>query len=64
MNNYTIVDLLTFVELASCILALGVMQYRRQVAEFKPLALFLLVRISSIAISLPLMSMEIGRAHV
>ena len=57
MNNYTIVDLLTFVELASCILALGVMKYRRQIAQFKPLALFLLVRISSIAISLPLMSM-------
>ncbi len=57
MSSYSIVDLLTFVELASCILALVVMQYRRQISQFKPLALFLLVRVSSVAISLPLMSM-------
>jgi len=57
VNSYDIVDLLAFVELASCLLALGVMQYRRQIGQFKPLALFLLVRVSSVAISLPLMHM-------
>jgi hypothetical protein len=57
VNNYTIVDLLTFVEFASCVLALAVMQYRRQISQFKPLALFLLVRVSSVAICLPLINM-------
>ena len=52
-----IVDLLTYVEFASSIFALAVMQYRRQMGPFKPLALFLLVRVSSVAISLPLISM-------
>lgn len=57
MTSYTVVDVLTFIELASCILALGVMQYRRQLSQYKPLALFLLVRVCSVAISLPLLSM-------
>jgi len=57
VNSHNIVDLLTYIELASCVLALGVMQYRRQITQFKPLALFLLTRISSFAISMPLLSM-------
>ena len=64
MNSNHIVYLLTLAELAASILVLGVMQYRRQVAQFKPLALLLLVRISTIAISLPLLEMsgkQIGR---
>jgi len=57
VNSYHIVDILTFVELASSIVALAVMQYRRQIGQYKPLALFLFVRIASVAICLPLMSM-------
>ena len=57
MNDHNIVDLLTYIELASCVLALCVMQYRRQISQFRPLALFLVTRISSFAISMPLLAM-------
>jgi len=57
MSSYSVVDLLTLIELTTCVVALVVMFYRRQIGQFKPLALFLLVRISSIAICFPLMSM-------
>jgi hypothetical protein len=46
-HNRAIVDSLTYVEVASCLLALGIMQYRRQIGQFKPLALFLLTRATS-----------------
>ena len=57
MSSFSVVDVLTFVELTSCVLALAVMYHRRQISQIKPLALLLLVRISTIAICLPLMSM-------
>ena len=57
MNNRLLVDLLTYVEVASCIIGLCVMQYRRQISQFKPLALFLGTRIVTILVCLPLMGM-------
>ena len=57
VNNRAIVDLLTYVELASCILGLCVMQYRRQIRQYKPLALFLITRVTSFAILMPIMRM-------
>ena len=57
MSSFSVVDVLTFVELTSCVLALAVMYHRRQISQIKPLALLLLVRISTIASCLPLMSM-------
>lgn len=57
MNNHAIVDLLTYVELASCLVALCVMQYRRQISQFKPLALLLITRVTSFAILMPVLRM-------
>jgi hypothetical protein len=57
VNPRAIVDLLTYIELASCVLALCLMQYRRQIGQYKPLALFLATRVISFAISMPLLSM-------
>jgi hypothetical protein len=57
VNPRAIVDLLTYVEPACCVFALCLMQYRRQIGQYKPLALFLLTRITSFAISMPLLSM-------
>jgi hypothetical protein len=54
----TVVDILTYVELSCCVVALILMQYRRQIQHFKPLALFLLTRITSYAICIPLMKMS------
>ena len=57
MNHHDIVDLLTYIELASCVLALGVMQYRREISQYKPLALFLLTRIATFLVTLPILRM-------
>ena len=57
MNNHAIVDLLTYIELTSCMVALCVMQYRRQIRQYKPLALFLVTRVASSAILMPVMGM-------
>ena len=57
MNNHSLADLLTYVELASCILGLCVMQYRRQIRQYKPLALFLTTRVISFAILMPIISL-------
>jgi hypothetical protein len=57
LNQRAIVELLTYVELASCVFALCLMQYRRQIGQYKPLALFLVTRVTSFVISLPLLSM-------
>jgi len=57
VNDRAIVDLLGYLELASCILALCVMQYRRQIIQYKPLALFLATRAATFVISMPLLMM-------
>ena len=57
MTNRLLVDVLTYIEVASCILGLCVMQYRRQTRQYKPLALFLVTRVISFSLLMPLMSM-------
>jgi hypothetical protein len=53
----SVVDIITYVELSCCVIALILMQYRKQIQQFKPLALFLLTRVTSYAICIPLMKM-------
>src|ERR1700722_12645989 len=63
----SIVDIITYVELSCCVIALILMQYRKQIQQFKPLALFLLTRVTSYAICIPLMKMsdkKIISAHI
>ena len=57
MNHRELVDLLAYVELTSCVLGLAVMQYRRQIRQYRALALFLATRVTSFAILVPLMRM-------
>jgi hypothetical protein len=57
VTSRALVDLLSYVECGGCATVLIVMYLRRQVADYKPLALFLCTRILSIAIGLPLLAM-------
>ena len=57
MNSRVIIEALSYIELASCVLVLILMQYRQQIGQYKPLALFLMTRITSYAILVPLMKM-------
>jgi hypothetical protein len=57
VSSHAIVDLLSYVEASCCVLALIVMQYRRQIRTFGPLALFLTTRALSIAICLPMLQL-------
>ncbi len=57
MKSHAIVDLLTYIEPGCCVLALLVMRYRRQISQYKPLALFLLTRVTSFAICIPLLTL-------
>jgi hypothetical protein len=57
VSGRAIVDVLSYVELSCCIGALILMQYRRLIPQFKPVALFLVTRVTSFAICLPLMAM-------
>ncbi len=56
MNNRAIIDLLTYAEVASCVLTLCVMQYRHQISQYKALALFLATRVTSTAILMAILT--------
>jgi hypothetical protein len=57
VNSRTVIEMLSYIEVSCCVVALILMQYRRQIQQFKPLALFLLTRVLSFAILMPLMKM-------
>jgi hypothetical protein len=52
-----VLSLLGYAEVACCVLALGLMYWRRLLAQYRPLALFLVTRILSFAICEPVQHM-------
>ena len=58
MDHHALVASLTYIELMSCLFALCLMQYRRQLGQYKPLAMFLLARVLTLLILLPVERMS------
>ncbi|ADW70433.1 hypothetical protein [Granulicella tundricola] len=64
MTKTAIIDLISYVEPLACLAALILMQRRRQIVHFKYLSGFLLTRILSIVIMLPLLHRLGGRISI
>jgi hypothetical protein len=56
--HFAIIEGLGYLEVAACVLTLGMICYRKQLGQFKPLVLFLATRIVSSAICLPVQKLS------